>query len=339
MRPPEVSVDVILAAGKRLVAEGKPITGWRLRQAVGDRGKPERLLAVWKAELARDEDPAPPADVEPTILPPVVAEEAAQARTALATNFDTVVAKLARTTEDMLKARYREDFERLASERARMDDELKTASESVDATDGALAEALTEVETLRARVAELEREGLVLSERIRALDIAVPVLEEKLRQADEAARSADHGRVAAEATAAAAEREADRLRARLADVEQVGEERLAAARQENGNLREQLSVVERGGAILIERIRSLEVQAPALEARAIEAETAAREARQRLEFAESKAVAAEARVIAAETTTAATAQETARLWHQLEELTRERLTDHRPTNWASRAAS
>ena len=152
-------------------------------------------------------------------------------------------------------------------------------------------------------------------------------------------RSADHGRVAAEATAAAGEREADRLRARLADVEQVGEERLAGARQENGSMRGQLSGAERDGAILIERVRVLEVQAPALEARAIEAETAAREARQRPEVAETKAVAAESRVIAAETTTAATAQDTARPWHQLEELTRERLTDHRPTTWASRSAS
>ena len=134
-------------------------TAGRLQQAVGERGKPERLLAVWKAELAKTEGSATSADVEPTVLPPVVAEEAVQARTALATNFDAVVAKLARTTEDMLKARYREDFERLASERARMDDELKTASESMGATDGALAEALTEVETLRARVAALERGG------------------------------------------------------------------------------------------------------------------------------------------------------------------------------------
>ena len=84
MRPPEVSVDEIMAAGQRLIAEGKPINGSRLRRAVGERGKPERQLAVWKAELARDEDPAAPADVGPTILPPVFAEDAVQARTALA---------------------------------------------------------------------------------------------------------------------------------------------------------------------------------------------------------------------------------------------------------------
>jgi len=48
MRPTEYADELVIAAGKKISAEGRVVTAWGLKQLVGG-GKNERLLAVWEA--------------------------------------------------------------------------------------------------------------------------------------------------------------------------------------------------------------------------------------------------------------------------------------------------
>lgn len=53
MRPPLVSPQEIIEAGEALIAAGRPVSGHSLRQRIG-KGKPERLLQVWKDATGAD---------------------------------------------------------------------------------------------------------------------------------------------------------------------------------------------------------------------------------------------------------------------------------------------
>ena len=226
MRPTEVSTTAVLDAGRRLLDEGKKVNGWALRRAVGDHGKPERLMDVWQKSAEGGPEPAPPAEAGPVVLPPGIAEMADQARTALVAQFDGILLSVCRTADEALKARYKADFDRLAAERAQMEDDLATASASIEATEITLAEALAEAEARRARLSEAETEAAVSAERLRALhaldaqaaaDTAaaaarISTLEAQVHELGATAQAARETAIAAAATAAAVEREAGRLR-------------------------------------------------------------------------------------------------------------------------------
>lgn len=227
MRPVEVSSVEVREAGQRLLTEGKRVNGWALRRAVGDRGRPDRLMQVW--EQVRDDGApqnGPQPDDAPVSLPPGIAEMADQARTALVSQLDGIVVAVVRQVEADLKGRYKADFDRLASERADMEDQLAAAVASVGATEGALADSEAEAEALRARLTEAEKAVAVGAERLRAVeeqaraDAAeaegqIADLEGRIAAFGAAAQAAQRAQAAAEATAAAAEREAERLRAQM----------------------------------------------------------------------------------------------------------------------------
>ena len=229
MRPVEVSTADVLDAGRRLLDEGKKVNGWALRRAVGDRGKPERLAEVWQKAAEAGAEPAPSVEAVPTVLPPGIAEMADQARMALAAQFEAILQTVYRTTDEALKSRYKADFDRLSAERTQMEDDLTTASSSIEATEASLAEAVAEADGLRARLTEAETAAAVAAERLRALhakaaaDTAeagarIGALDEQLRASGAAAQAAREKSVAAEATAAAVEREAKRLRMQVASL-------------------------------------------------------------------------------------------------------------------------
>ena len=169
---------------------------------------------------------APQPDAAPVSLPPAIAEMADQARASLVSQFDGIVVSIVRQAEADLKSRYKADFDRLASERADMEDQLAAAVASVGATEGALADTLAEADDLRAKLAEAEKAEAVGAERLRAVeekaraDAAdaeeqIATLEGQIAAFGAAAQAAQRAQAAAEATAAAAEREAERLRAQM----------------------------------------------------------------------------------------------------------------------------
>ncbi len=65
-RRPEVTDEKIIEAGNKLTTEGRRVTGFGLRKAVGDSGDPARLLKVWQAYLSSQSNNA---DYVPLTLP------------------------------------------------------------------------------------------------------------------------------------------------------------------------------------------------------------------------------------------------------------------------------
>jgi len=68
-----VSHDEIAEAAARLAAAGEVITGWTLRHTLGDRGRADRLEAVWREQQA-EAAPPPPPEPEAPPLPPAISE-------------------------------------------------------------------------------------------------------------------------------------------------------------------------------------------------------------------------------------------------------------------------
>ena len=83
-RTGDISADDVLAAGASILAEGREVTGWSLRRACGNRGRPDRLLELWAAATAPRDTIAPAAapgcDDPRAILPAAIEERHAAAR-------------------------------------------------------------------------------------------------------------------------------------------------------------------------------------------------------------------------------------------------------------------
>lgn len=300
MRPAEVTNTEIVAAGRRLLAEGKKVNGWSLRAAVGNRGKPERLAEIWGRAEA-DGTPQPVSQPEPTVLPPGVAEMADEARGALVAQFDGILLRVVRQTEMELQARYKTDFDRLTTERADMSEQLATASASVGETEQALADALADADALRARLAEAETSAAVRADRLavaetraKETEARLVALEQQVRAADQAAQEARTSQAAAAATAAAAEREAGRLRQRVETLE--GD--LAAGRTEIATLAAATADLKAALAVQGDRADRTEAALERARQEREAADLAARQAAERAGAAEQRAAEAEARAAA-----------------------------------------
>ncbi|CAH2602254.1 conserved protein of unknown function [Rhodovastum atsumiense] len=210
MQLAEITRAEVLDAGQRLLGEGKKVNGWSLRRAIGDRGKPELLMAEW--EQARSEglaESAGPAEGTAIVLPPGIAEAMEQARLELVARFDGLLFSLVRSSEESLKARYKDDFDRLAAERAQMAEDLASASASIEATEARLAEALAETAALRAQLAVQASEA----------EAQIIALEAQARQFGAAAVAAQQARATAEAGTVAAQREVELMWEHVARLE------------------------------------------------------------------------------------------------------------------------
>ena len=90
MRPAEFSPEEIVAAGEALVAAGRNVTGFALRQKVGG-GNPNRLKQVWDEHLAAKNT----TEAEPVAeLPVEVAEEVAAVTKSLTERLATLAVEL-----------------------------------------------------------------------------------------------------------------------------------------------------------------------------------------------------------------------------------------------------
>src|SRR4051794_28952044 len=106
MRRVDVTDQEILDAGERMSAGGTEISGWSLRRAVGDRGKPEDLLAVWETAVNRRKlvtDVQP--DVSPTPLPSDLEQQRLLGRERAATIIDDLLGEAWRVADERAEAR------------------------------------------------------------------------------------------------------------------------------------------------------------------------------------------------------------------------------------------
>jgi hypothetical protein len=97
MPAPATVTDVqIRDAGDQITAAGRRVTGYSLREQLGGRGDPRRMLAVW--QQSQPQSDMAPSDqsqtVAPPPLPPDLATRAAASRDRLTAEFDAVSCRL-----------------------------------------------------------------------------------------------------------------------------------------------------------------------------------------------------------------------------------------------------
>lgn len=258
MRQPEVPDDEIIAAGESLQGQGKRLTGWALRTALGGRGNPKRLFEVWQRRMTMG---ASEGQVEVIALPPSVQEMAdgaliqisgvlGKAWLALYGEVDAVVSsrhEAARCQLEETRTAYEEEMaganaaieaadqreaellDQLASqqrllaesrmEQVRLEERLRAAQEREAAV-------TTRLEELGTRLGEMQAEGIRLAERLQVADAECTSLRERLEAAQSKSTHAQLAASAHEATAKAAK--ADAIETRQTNERLVGE--LAATR-------------------------------------------------------------------------------------------------------------
>lgn len=258
MRQPEVSDDEIIAAGERLQGQGKRLTGWALRTALGGRGNPKRLFDVWQCQIAKDK---PEGQAEVIALPPSVQEMAdaalAQISIALGKSWLAIYGEV----DAVVSSRYLAERQQLEETRAVYEEEMAGANTAIEAADQREAElqdllanqqslmaasnieqarleerlriALEREATMTGRLQELESrlseaqaEAIRSGERLHVVDAECVALRERLEAAQSKSTHAQLAASAHEATAKAAK--ADAVETRQANQRLVGE--LAATR-------------------------------------------------------------------------------------------------------------
>lgn len=218
MRPPEIPDEVVVEAGQRLLAVGRPVNGWALRTACGGRGKPDRLLQVW-----RDYEASAQVEEAPIEVPDVVAEAIGGTKGEVTGLLDRLLPTLYAAAEGVVDARRRAEFDALQRQLAWAEQQTKDAAAAIEQADAEIARWREEAAQFQGDLATEQFERMRLNESLRGVEAdlqtanrRVDDLAEQLATAHAAQVDAEKARIAAEATAAAVQADADHLRSDLA---------------------------------------------------------------------------------------------------------------------------
>lgn len=220
MRPAEFSPEEIVAAGEALVAAGRNVTGFALRQKVGG-GNPNRLKQVWDEHLAAKNT----TEAEPVAeLPVEVAEEVAAVTKSLTERLATLAVELNDKAVKAAERRVAEVLRTAGEQREQAERELVDAAQTVDELETRLDQSQAEVESLERRLSEAQSHG-------QAQAVELAQLRERLVATEQAARATADAHEAVRSELDAARRDAgvkiEALRDELAQLR----ERLAASEQ------------------------------------------------------------------------------------------------------------
>lgn len=176
MRPPEVEDMTIIDAGNSLIQDGRRVTGFALRKAVGG-GNPSRLVRVWEDHQRSQEV----IESEPFHELPIEVEEALNTMTgsfldeirSLAQNLNAKAVKTAerRVTDAINSARQQQENAEAelvdaASTVEDLEDQLEFVRAEEHKTKAELKKALGEIDGLRKKAADLERDLAVSQEKL-----------------------------------------------------------------------------------------------------------------------------------------------------------------------------
>lgn len=196
MRPAEFPPEAIIQAGNELLAVGRNVTGFALRQRVGG-GNPTRLRQVWDEHLAHNGA----AHADPVAeLPNEVAEEVAAITKALSERIATLAVELNDRTVKAAERRVAEVLRDAEEQRSQGERELADAAQTVEDIEGKLDAAQVENSVLQAKLA-----AALATLQAQAVELAT--LKTKA-EVDQAAH-AEQKQLAADELARAAERVAD----------------------------------------------------------------------------------------------------------------------------------
>ncbi|CUA87236.1 Plasmid replication region DNA-binding N-term [Gulbenkiania indica] len=273
MRPAEFSPEEIVAAGEALVAAGRNVTGFALRQRVGG-GNPNRLKQVWDEHLAAKNT----TEAEPVAeLPVEVAEEVAAVTKSLTERLATLAVELNDKAVKAAERRVAEVLRTAGEQREQAERELVDAAQTVDELETRLDESQAEVESLERRLSEAQSHG-------QAQAVELAQLRERLVATEQAARATADAHEAVRSELDAARRDAGvkiealrdelaQLRERLAASEQAAKvaaethaRELEQAHSETKTVRAELDVARREAAEARESAAKLAGQLEAVQA-------------------------------------------------------------------------
>jgi len=201
MRPIEFVPEEIIAAGEALIAAGRNVTGFALRQRVGG-GNPNRLKQVWDEHIASKTTTAVVPVAE---LPVEVAEEVASVSRGLTDRISQLATELNDKAVRAAERRVAEVVRAAGEQREQAERELADASQTVDDLETALDQARAETGTLEQRLVESQQHG-------QAQAVELAQLRERIDSLQKSAQAANEAHVRERANAAA---ETKKLRAEL----------------------------------------------------------------------------------------------------------------------------
>lgn len=241
-RPAEVSDDEVIAAGLKVqqtLPSGGRVTATALWSACGRRGRPDRLLAVWRNHESGCPTAIPAASALPLTLPEPAREKLAGCIVTLTHSLEQTAASIYREIEETFASRYHSELEALSAARAEIQNEREEALEAL----GDAGERLTELE---ARIAELE-EALAASANRESIQAELRRQEKKM-QTQAAARIEQLGvrqlelereLAASDAREHQACERADKLSAELAAAHSLLQDQRAGLNEAKGRLQAQ----------------------------------------------------------------------------------------------------
>lgn len=188
-RRAEVDDDAVIQAGLGLVTSGEVVTGWGLRRALGGKGSPPRLMAVWRAERSQavaDEFPG-------GVLPPSMVQEARDgigAALAFIGRLDAEARDAVRRAEERAGHAVEDATGEAAARVADLDVDLALANGRIETLERDLHAALREAAGEKAIAALVLKDKLAAEEVAAALRGDVGELASRLAVAEERARAA-----------------------------------------------------------------------------------------------------------------------------------------------------
>ena len=211
MRPAEFTQDQIIEAGQALIAAGRNVTGFALRQRVGG-GNPNRLKQVWDEHQASQSV----VTAEPVAeLPVEVAEQLQVVTAALTERLAALAVDLNDKAVKGSERRVAEVVRAAGEQREQAERELADASQTVDDLE-------LQLDQGNERIAQLEQRLAAAQASAQAQAVELAQVRERLAAVEQSARQASDQ---------AAQREAD-LQSQLEDTrraEQAAREREAQA--------------------------------------------------------------------------------------------------------------
>jgi len=210
MRPPEISNEDIVKAGKELQAAGRNVTGFALRQRVSG-GSAPRLKQVWDEYLSSQSGAVVEQIAE---LPIELEEQLKTVSVALVERLRLLASELNNHAIKASERRVSEVVRSAGEQRAQAERELADASTTVDDLEAKLEAAEGEVQSLTANLthcAEVSQQ--------QAVELAQ--LKERLTAADTTAKNSEARYQAEHTRANGAQNKASRLEGQVETLEKL----------------------------------------------------------------------------------------------------------------------
>ncbi len=210
MRPTEISDEDIIKAGKGLLAAGRNVTGFALRQRVGG-GSAPRLKQVWDEHISSQSVVAAEQEAE---LPVELEEQLKTVSQALVERLRQLAVDLNNYAVRASERRVSEIVRAAGEQQTQAERELADASMTVDELETKLDASTSEVKELRANLADVTQ-----STQAQAIELAQ--LRERLISAENALRLSDERQQAEHIRANEAHDKASRLEGQVETLEKL----------------------------------------------------------------------------------------------------------------------